>query len=535
MPLTKSAERYRSQNRSARRTLARLKTPAPLSVNPGNTDNPADALAIWCSDNLIVPAGHPLAGQAMHLPDYVHRFLADALADGVTESLLCTARKNSKTGGIAMLVNGMLAGPLRRPGLRIGSVSITREKAGELLGQCRAIAEASGLEGLEFLRTPTPGMIRTPDGSTAEFLSADKNSGHASGFDMVVVDELGLMTERSRALIAGMRSSTSAKGGRLIALSIRGESPLLEEMLDRAGLDQTRIHLYAPDVPDGGAVDIHDPEVWAAGNPGLASGIKQSEHLRTEAIRVTATPSDLSSFLAYELNLPQKPGREMIFSPADLAGCYVDELPERAGPCSLGLDFGEATSATAAAAIWPETGRVELWLAFGDVPDLVARGRRDGARYDLMQDRGELQTYPGPVTPVAGFMGDVATDLAGVKVSKMAADGFKDREIGWFLETAGLRWPADFRRVGAGKDGSADVRALTRLVLQGKLKLIQSLALTTAVSTSAIRRDGNGNPALDKSTGRGRIDLLSALVIAAGLAESSFDRPAKRGRYHGKV
>ena len=149
------------------------------------------------------------------------------------------------------------------------------------------------------------------------------------------------MTERDRPLIAGMRSSTSAKGGRLIALSIRGESPLLEEMLDRSELAQTVIHLYAPTLPENGAVDIHSPEVWAAGNPGLACGIKQVEHLRTEAIRVTATPSDLASFLAYELNLPQKPGREMIFAPADLAGCWVDTLPERAGPCSLGLDLAK--------------------------------------------------------------------------------------------------------------------------------------------------------------------------------------------------
>ena len=66
------------------------------------------------------------------------------------------------------------AGRYDRPGMRIGCVSsVNREKAGELLGQCRAIAEASGLEELQFLRTPTPGHIRGPAGSTAEFLSAD--------------------------------------------------------------------------------------------------------------------------------------------------------------------------------------------------------------------------------------------------------------------------------------------------------------------------------------------------------------------------
>ena len=87
---------------------------------------------------------------------------------------------------------------------------------------------------LEFRKSPAPGHIRTPDGSTAEFLSADKSSGHSSGFDIVIVDELGLMGERD--LVAGMRTATSARNGRFIALSIRGQSPLLEEMLERREL-----------------------------------------------------------------------------------------------------------------------------------------------------------------------------------------------------------------------------------------------------------------------------------------------------------
>ena len=53
-----------------------------------------------------------------------------------------------------------------------------------------------------------------------------------------------------------------------------------------------------------------------------------------------------------------------------------------------------------------------------------------------------------------------------------------------------------------------------------------------AISKSTVRRDGNGNPALDKSTSRGRIDVLSAAVIAAGLAEPEFDRPARRCWYY---
>ena len=162
------------------------------------------------------------------------------------------------------------------------------------------------------------------------------------------------------------------------------------------------------------------------------------------------------------------------------------------------------------------------------MPSLVERGRRDGARYDVMAERGELRTYPGRVTPVATFLDDVAADLSGCRVQRLAADGYKDAEIKDFLDRAGLRWPYEFRRVGAGKDGSRDVRALQRLVLTGRLAMRESLAFATAVANSALRRDANGNPGLDKSSSRGRIDLLSAAVIAAGLAEPMMDRPPRR-------
>ena len=522
--------RFRERRRNDARELALTPPVASPDVLPSDA---ADLLASWCAERLIVPPGHPLAGQPMALPDYVRAFLADALQPATHEALLCTARKNSKTGGIAMFLLGLLVGPLRRPGMRIGTVSINREKAGELLGQCRAIAEASALEGLDFLRTPTPGHIRGPAGSIAEFLSADKKAGHASGFDWSIVDELGLMTERDRDLIAGMRSATSARNGKLVALSIRGESPMLEEMLDRRELPTCAVHHYAPDVIQGADIDIFDRKIWAAGNPGIAAGIKSEAYMVAESARVAVTPTDLSSYLAFDLNLPQSPTREMIFAPSDLTACVTGELPDRAGNCYLGLDFGGATSGTAACGIWPETGRVELWFGFGDVPDVIARGRTDGARYDLMHQRGELTLYPGRVTPVDAFMTDVAESLAGVNVKRMAADGYKDGECKDFLDRAGLHWRAEFRRVGAGKDGSRDVRALQRLVLNRRLKLPDSLALVTAVSKSAIRRDGNGNPGLDKSEARGRIDLLSAAVIAAGLAEPEFDRPAKKGFYIG--
>ena len=138
------------------------------------------------------------------------------------------------------------------------------------------------------------------------------------------------------------------------------------------------------------------------------------------------------------------------------------------------------------------------------------------------------------MVPVAAFLADLQADLTGCRVAGAAADSYKDSEALDFLERAGARWPIQFRRVGAGKDGGRDVRAFQRLVIQGRLKMAENLSLATDISKSTVRYDGNGNPGLDRANSRGRIDVLSAAVIAAGLAEPAFDRkPRWAWRYVG--
>ena len=92
------------------------------------------------------------------------------------------------------------------------------------------------------------------------------------------------------------------------------------------------------------------------------------------------------------------------------------------------------------------------------------------------------------------------------------------------MQLLGGRKPPLAYEPGAASGASAkalmashDVRALQRLVLTRKLRTLESLLLADAIKASVIRRDGSGNPALDQGTRQGRIDALSATVIAAGL------------------
>ena len=513
---------YRARQRRKREAARVVETAATL---PGV--DPIDSLAAWSFNTLKVPAGHPRAGEPMVLPDYGRRFLADALTH--REALLCMGRKNAKSALTAVYLLGRLVGPLAVDGWRGAVCSVNRGKAAELKEQCEAIAKASGLDGLTFRRSPAPGRVEGPRGAL-DVLSADRTAGHASGFDDVVIDETGLLQERDRALVNGLRSSTSARDGRILHLTIEGDGPYVPELLTLADDPAVTVHHYR--APDGCALD--DEAAWHEANPGMAAGIKSRAYMADRARMAAANPNDQADFRAHDLNQPGSGSTETLCTVADFDACLAGDTgaPERRGPVVVGLDAGGSASMTAAVAWWIETGRVEARGAFPAAPDLVERGAADGVgdRYRSMERRGELRVYPGRTTPVSAFLADFNDEvIAGAPVIAAGADRYRRAEVSDYLAGAGLRWPMHWRGQGASAtaDGSADVRAAQRAILDRRAQIAGGvLLMVSAIVESVIRRDPLGNPALDKSRARGRIDPLSAFVIAAGLAERAAPRLA---------
>ena len=481
--------------------------------------DPAEAVIKWAATSLVTPAGHPRAGQPLALPEYLAAVVRDIYRPGIREICLIIARKNAKSAAIAVVLLAHLAGPLKKPGFRAGVASISKEKAAELKKQMQAIAEASGLVGLRFLRSPAPGRVESDYGAV-DILSSDSTSGAAAGFDLAVFDELGLTVPRDRELVNSLRSSVSARNGRFLSLSVRGTSPFIPEILERRGDPALAIHEYV--APDDCAID--DPAAWAAANPGIACGIKQASYMADEARRVAVTTSDEGSFRAFDLNQAVEPTKEMVCTVSDLTACFVDDLPDELGPCFVAFDIGESKSGTSACAYWPTSGAVRTWLSFGDKPSLIERGKRDGADYVAMERRGELRTYPGRVVPVAAFVSDVRADLAGANVRAAVADAHKLGEL-----RDCLPWPLTVVRSGAGPDGSQAVRSFQRAVLTKTLKLKSNLSLASAIKESTLTRGRTGMPTIDRERSRGRIDVLSAAVLAVG--EGAKYRPAKPLRF----
>ena len=512
----RNRERLNAQRRE-RRAMARARTDL-IGLPREQAKASAEAVAKWSAETLRIPTP-PKAGQPFLLDPWQVAFFGDALADDVREAGLAVARRNGKTFLIAVLCLAYLAGPLNRRYWRGAAVSLTGRNCIELRTAIEQIAAESGLQDkIDVRRSPFPGKVEGQQGASIDFLAADKASGHSVGLDVALIDEAGLLGEDQRGLWQAMATSTGGRDGRMVCFSVLGDGPMYAEMRKRAERPSTVWHEYCAPAD----CELDDEAAWAAANPGLATGTKSPSYMREAAAKALLSPSDQNYFRGYELNQPLNPSRETICAVADWAKCVKDGAAPT-GPVYAAFDLGGSVSMGAFAAYWPLTGLLRVQCGLPATPDLKARGMGDGVggRYLEMERQGCLKTYRGRVLPVADFLKDAGTMIEGHDLRGVGADRYRAAEALQAIEDASLPWPIQWRGTGAHQkaDGSHDVRAFQRAVLQQAIAAPPNLAIESAIAESEIRRDPGGNPALEKSRKRGRIDALQASVIALGLAE----------------
>ena len=347
-------------------------------------------IAAWARERLRVPPGHRAAGRPLKLPPYLDRWLRRSAPRRVREAALSCARKNAKSTLVAVAGLYYLVGPGARPGWRglVGGPDGVR--SGETLDLAEALATANGLAVERRYHPAPPGRLQSKTGRL-DFLSGSGLGGHASGADLAVLDECGLCSEAHRGLLAGLRTSTSARDGKLWLLGVRAQGPFLPEFQARADGGDPGVHcaIYAADAER----DLTDRDGWREANPALGI-VKPVARMRADARRACQSPEDEREFRALELNQEVDPvARELVIQAADFEHrCVTAEPPPRSGPVAVGLDVGMSAHLSAAALWWPATGRAECYGAVGGEPPLDRRGRADavGDRYERMAARGRV-------------------------------------------------------------------------------------------------------------------------------------------------
>ena len=531
------AKRREERARAREEELARHRGPALVHGDL------ADAIAAWAIRRLRVPVGLR-AGQPFTLLPFQVDFLRAALAPGVRSAGLSTARKNGKSGLIAALLMAALLddGPLHRALWRGLAVSLNARLSSELWTQVREIAAASAITGLTFHGGHHRAIIGANE-ARCEFLATGRSVGHASGANVCVFDELGLTEERDRPLLDGLRTAVSGReDGRLIAISVRGRSPLLAEMEERAraGDRGAVFHMFA--APDGAALD--DPRTWARANPALGV-LKERAYMENAAREAKAVPGSAPGFRSLDLNMSVEPSEIPLLDLDTWKGCVVapDDLPDREGTAVVGIDLGATQSMTAAAVFFPESGRFEVSGLFPGIPDLDRRAEYDGVGdlYRAMERRGELTVIPGcRVPPVSDWLTGIFDSLLGdgVRLAAVLADRFRQGEVRDVLSgVPGIRQVRVlFRGTGAHSraHGTADVRAFQHEAAEARIKCLDSLLMAAALRDSRLRFDEAGNPALHRGPRRGRIDAVQAAVLAVGFGRSMrLQGHSGPVRYHG--
>ena len=436
------------------------------------------------------------------------------------------ARKNGKTGLLGVAALWHLMHVPRWSGL---AISIKSLQAGILRDAIEATAEVSGLlDDIHVTRSPSPGKITGPHGSALTFLSSEKAGGHGGSADLALFDETGLFHDNSDPLLTSVEAAIAARNGRVVHISILGHSRYFRELRERSGRDPSVVwHHYAAD--EDAPLDAE--ETWRAANPGLGT-VKALEYMRDTARAAMLTPSRRPAFRVMDLNLPGRGEvRDMLVEAEAWAACERSELPARSGPVVLGLDFGGATSLTAAVPYWPRTGRVEALAAVGGIPDLARRGEVDGVGglYVRAAEAGDLIEYPGrKVVPVDEFLRAVRErfDLRGR--IRVAADRYREAEVHDALRSARLPWVVSFRQRN-WKDGTRAVRALQAAVLERRLAHDgRNELFEHSLANAVLKPDDAGNVRIDKAARLSRIDLADALTLAAAEGEPLRKRPRRR-------
>ena len=495
----------------------------PIKKRPGRPVKTGTKIARWAKANLIIPHGLPgVSGKPLALQKWQVDWLNNAFAPGVYTAGLSVARKNGKSFliAVACLAHLLDDSPdgLNEPNWRGLAVSLTARHANELRDLMIETAAASGLE-LKERRSPYPGAVIGKRNARVDFWAAEKG-GHSASANLAIIDEAGLLDPaKYRPLWDGVARSTSSRDGRLFCISVRGTSELFSEVANRAHFPDVYWKEYrAPDKSK-----VTDRKAWHLANPGLGQ-IKGVRYMESGAQEALANAAAEPGFMVYDLNMPVDPDRQNVVSLSAWNECLVDELPPRLGPCFFGIDLGGSSSMTAGAIFYPATRRLEVYGAFPGSPSLKLRSKADGVPgvYEEMLAAGEISVYDdATTTPVGLFLEDMIARIGDADRVFVGADRYRASEAYDELVKAGKpHWPIEWMGMGAGKTDkhvSGVVREFQKGVLSREIKAKRTLLMTSAIAESEIKFDAHQNVMVDKSRAKGRIDALSATILAVGL------------------
>ena len=360
-----------------------------------------------------------------------------------------------------------------------------------------------------------------PTGTMLVALGSDSGRAHGYAPHFVIADEpakwAGGGEDMYVALRTGMGKQINPKFFAIGTQSDQMEHWFQKLLRSPSPSTWTKVYAAGPDDDDFAEATIRKA------NPSIDYIPSVMVEIQTAIEDVHSGAMSIHAFRALHLNTgtPETEGREAIVGP-EFWGAVVSESPRpREGPVAIAADLGGGTSMSAMAFYWPVTGRLEVYAAYPTEPNLIDRGKADGVDdlYERMHKRGEIVLLGKYETDNVGFVTWCLSHVKGCeRIGGIVGDDYAKTKLKQAMYQVGLNPDLDIdrRRVGRGASGKEDVEAFQSEVLTRHMSVGLNLCLEHAISKAALGRDRNGNPSLDKSEQRGRIDVLQAAILAVG-------------------
>ena len=474
------------------------------------------------------------AGQPFDVLPWESKFLRGALSPGVDVAALSVGRGNGKTTLTAAVAHAALCGPLAVDRGEITIVASSFEQARLTFDHVCSFIGYENLKDRNHYRLWDSAQLARlrclAHGTQLRCLASDPRRMHGIAPVLALCDEPAQWegAKSDKAYAALQTSMGKIEGARLIALGTRpvGSSHWFSQLLD-GGADYSQSHRASADDP------FDDPTTWAKANPSLAFMPTLRGVIEREAERAKANPDLIPQFEAYRLNKGVSDIAESLLLGADVWERAEGDVPRGLRYC-LGLDLGTSAAQSAAAAYWPDGGRLDCFAVFPKLPGLNERGRLDGVGglYVKMAERGELLQLGKHTSDIGGLLREVL-ERWGAPIS-ITVDRWREAELREALDVVRFpQVPLVIRGQGF-KDGAEDVRFMRRAVMDGDVTPAVSLLLRNAMSEARVVTDAAGNSKLAKSTEggrrlRARDDAAAAAILAIAAGSRIVEEPNTGG------
>lgn len=472
----------------------------------------------------VVPEGDDI-GKPVVLDKFQKAFIL-AVYDNphVTDTaILSMARKNGKTALIALLVLAHLVGPVAVQNSRIISGAQSKEQAAEVYNYASKCVQLSAkLSAMVRVIPSSKKLVGIMMNVEYQAVSADKKTAHGKSPIVAIIDEAGQVEGPRSDFIDAIVTAQGAYSNPLliyISTQAANDSDFFSIIIDDAQNNKppkTICHVYAADEN----ADILDEKQWYKANPALGKFRSMSD-MRKLAEAASRMPSAGNTFR--NLNLNQRISTNApIFSKDAWVACNekFTVTPDMCEELYGGLDLSGRTDLTGFILYGLYKGKWYCWCwCWTPEKGLHERAKRDRAPYDLWVQQGFMLTTPGATVDYEFVAYELVKNICpGLNITGIAFDRWRIQFLRKEIERLGaelplVEWGQGFKDMGPAIDAIEDK------VLNHSLRHGGHPVLNMCMAHSVVTKDPAGNRKLDKAKRSGRIDLMVALTMAAGLAE----------------